>query len=320
MNERASNPTSASIPGAPRAVETALLARWRTPGLLCALLAVGACDDGGVAETGGAGTTTMGSNDGGDTDPSSDPSAGQSNGGDQDGGSSGGGGDTTGGDDNSTASAGDDSTSTGASGLPPGVFLADDEDYIIFDIESVAGHSPPDPWVFADSGPCGNQADCEYLGEGYYQFKGANECGQTQDHDMGVMEIEFEVKTAGRYRLAWRNLRDHTGGCGDDRNNDSFVAFPTTLSEEHFQEPFKVFGGGHDTYNWTNSYDIHDVGKERVCVEFEPGVHTLRLSGRSNNHAIDRVAIFRVEGDLEECRKNSYLNDLDDRPVTGQSP
>lgn len=289
--------------------------------VLLALVLTGACDDAPPDEApvgGSEGTTSVGSTDS-DADASSDDGNV-----DADDGSGGGDattgeepGDTTGGDEPTTGE--DDGTTTGATELPPGVFLADDDDYIVFDIESVAGDSPPEPWIYAQSGPCQDQADCEFLGDGYYQFTGAGECSQTQDHDMGVMEIQFEVKTAGRYRFAWRNLRDHTGGCENDRNNDSFVAFPSTLSDEHFQEPFKVYGGGHGSYNWTNSYDIHGVGKERVCVEFEPGVHTMRLSGRSNNHAIDRIAIFRVEGDLAECRSNGLLGDLDDRPVTGQS-
>ena len=174
--------------------------------------------------------------------------------------------------------------------------------------------------MFRSEGPCANQADCEYLGSGYYHFTGANECGQTQNTDVGVMEIQFEVREEGMYRFAWRNLRDHTGDCENDRNNDSFVALPSTLSDDHFKEPFKVFGGGHDSYNWTNSYDIHNVGKERVCVEFAPGVHTLRLSGRSNHHAIDRIAFIRVDGVEEECRRNSHINGLDDRPLTGRQP
>ncbi|MEM9458009.1 MAG: hypothetical protein AAGF11_27770 [Myxococcota bacterium] len=295
--------------------------RW-APVLLGALLVTGACDEDESGDDGVAGTTTAaegsgapGSGDGDDTGmPADDGSGGGSANGD-DSGDDDGAVTTTGPDD----TAGDDTTAAGGSELPPGVFLADDEDYIVFDIESVAGDSPPDPWIFAQSGPCEDPADCEPLGDGYYQFKGANQCGQTQDHDAGVMEIEFEVKTAGMYRFAGRNLRDHTGDCENDRNNDSFVAFPSTLSDPHFREPFKVFGGGHGAYNWTNSYDIHDVGKARVCVEFEPGVHTMRLSGRSNNHAIDRVAIFRVEGDVGDCRNNGLLNGLDDRPVTGQS-
>ena len=240
-------------------------------------------------------------------------------------------GDDGAGDDAATSSGGADEgsvddggesgeSSGGAVEIPSGTFLMDDEGYVVFDFEEVAGETPPDPWVFRTDGPCGNQSNCEYMGSGYYQFTGANMCGQTQDTDVGVMEVQFEVKEAGMHRFAWRNLRDHTGGCGDDRNNDSFIAFPSTLSDDHFKEPFKVFGGGHGNYNWTNSYDIHDVGKERVCVEFEPGVHTVRISGRSNAHAIDRIAIIRIDGDEEECRRNAHINGLDDRPLTGQAP
>ncbi|MEM9193743.1 MAG: hypothetical protein AAGF12_31500 [Myxococcota bacterium] len=204
---------------------------------------------------------------------------------------------------------------------PSGTFRMDAEGWVVFDIEEVAGMNPPDPWVFRDDAPCANGDECGHLGDGYYQFTGAGMCSQLgRERDVGQMEVSFEVQEAGLYRFAWRNLRDHTGGCGDDRNNDSYVSFPTSSGDEHFREPFKVFGGGSGSFNWTASYDIEEVGKNRVCIELEAGTHTLRIAGRSNQHVIDRVAIGQTDGTIDGCRNGRVIRDLDDREPTGRVP
>jgi hypothetical protein len=127
------------------------------------------------------------------------------------------------------------------------------------------------------------------------------------------------VETAGRYRVVWRNLRDHRdGNCGSDRNNDSFLAFPTTQSDAKFQIPFKVYGGGEGTWNWSTTYDINEE-KERVCLDFSEGIQEMEIHGRSRDHAIDKVVLFRVDGTLADCRAAGTTG-FDALPETGIQP
>lgn len=222
----------------------------------------------------------------------------------------------------SDGSGGDESGSGGTDGngeLPAGTFLMDDDGYIIFEAEDIAGQNPPGEWVYrSDSGPC--SGSCAPSEGAYYQYDAdVSDCGNHGSAPNESMTIEFEAKEAGFYRMVWRNLRDHRAGdCGDDRNNDSFVSFPGALNDDHFTEPFKVFGGGHGTFNWNSSYDIHEIGKDDVCVELKAGVETMTLAGRSNHHAIDRIAIIHTGDSLASCR-DLGTNDLDGRENTGQA-
>jgi hypothetical protein len=211
----------------------------------------------------------------------------------------------------SSASGGEAAGSGGEAGLPAGTYLVDDDGYVIFEIESLAGDSPPGDWALVE--------DAEQSGGAYYQYQSTtlDGCANHGSADESIkMVANFEVKEKAFYQLVWRNMRANaSGGCETDRNNDSFMKLPGALNGAHFQEPFKVFGGGFDEFNWSARYDIHDVGKELVCIELDAGVQTLEITPRSNNHAIDRVAIFR--GDATGCTGSN--KDLDDRENTGQA-
>jgi hypothetical protein len=65
-------------------------------------------------------------------------------------------------------------------------------------------------------------------------------------------------------------------------------------SDAKFKVPFKVYGGGTGTWNWSATYDINNE-KQKVCLEFDAGVHTMAIHGRSRDHAIDKVALFLVQ-------------------------
>lgn len=195
----------------------------------------------------------------------------------------------------------------------------DDDGYVVFDVESIAGETPPSPWIFRSDTPCTGRPQCEVLGTGFYQFIQGDQCGQVGPGD-GLIEFQFEAKRSGLHRFAWRNMRDHSGGCEHDRNNDSYLAFPTANADDHLKAPFKAFGGGNNDFDWWATYDIEGLGKNEICLDFDAGVHTVQIMGRSNQHAIDRIALIRVESGESDCLSPARLDGLDERPVTGRAP
>ncbi len=237
------------------------------------------------------------------------------------------GGDGSGGDLTTTGGAGSggDAGSGGSTtSLPSGTFLMDGDGYVIFEAEDIDAGDLPGNWVvLQDAGPC-DEGGCTPSSGAYIQYQ-ADSLGDCSNHGgpqaASTTTVSFEVRTSGYHRLVWRNLRDHrAGACEHDKNNDSFVAFPGAMNDEHFQEPFKVYGGGSGSFTWSGSYDIHDLGKDDVCVDLDAGVQTFDLAGRSNWHAIDRIAIVYTGDDLQSCRGNGPKEGLDARPNTGVAP
>ncbi len=219
--------------------------------------------------------------------------------------------------------------------IPSGTFLADAEGYVIFEAEAIAGKTPPEPWIYSEAEHCvmkeGTMVCSAALdGGGYYKFGGATACGQTTNTDVGLMSLQFQIVKSGLYRMVWRNMRDHSGGCSDNVNNDSFVSFPTAKEEAGHRSPFKVYGGGDDSFYWNTTQGapnesedpFPETDQEAVCVTFDAGVHEMRISGRSNNHTIDRIAFVPTDGTLSFCQRDHYRYTLDveDRPLTGQQP
>jgi hypothetical protein len=175
---------------------------------------------------------------------------------------------------------------------------------IIFDMESL-GTNPPSDWEFKTTGPCDTPADCKPLGPGYYQWTGSN---NYNNPGVGLLTYKFRIPTTGTYRVIWRNLRDLRPDFASDLNNDSWMAFPSSTGDQHFRDPFKVYGGGTNTWTWSGNYDISGVGKAAVCIDFTAGDHYMEVSARSFQHAIDRVAV------LQGC--SASTKDLDSAPLS----
>ncbi len=267
-------------------------------------------ETGGASATGGAGTGTGGGAGTGGTNGMMTGGAPQS------------GGAGTGGDASDTGGASTGGSELGTGGqpdpgaLPSGTFLMDDDGYVMFEMESVAGGTPPGDWVQVDDGA--------RSGGAFYQYQSTtlSGCGNHRNAGQSTaskMTLNFEVKEKGFHRFIWSNMRANaSGGCESDKNNDSFVTFPGALNDAAFKTPFKVYGGGVNSFTWSGNYDIggHDPQRGAVCVELEAGVQMMEISARSNNHAIDRVAI--IYGDESGC--NGSTNNLDDRDNTGEAP
>jgi hypothetical protein len=96
------------------------------------------------------------------------------------------------------------------------------------------------------------------------------------------------------------------------------MVFPTTQSDAKFKVPFKVYGGGSGTWNWSTTYDIHEE-KKQVCLDFDAGIQEMEIHGRSRDHAIDKVVIFRVDGTLADCQ-GAGTTGFDALAETGKQP
>ncbi|MEM8707450.1 MAG: S-layer homology domain-containing protein [Actinomycetota bacterium] len=154
------------------------------------------------------------------------------------------------------------------------------------------------------------------------------------DAGNGLITIEVEINDPGRYRFVWHNAV----GIGSDgtEHNDSFLRIdadsffgerngsvvcpddqpsgnrcvgdePQGSSTDGF---FKVYrSGSTDGFSWrafTSDHDAHDL-----YAEFdEAGVYTIRIAGRSEGHAIDRIVLFR-SGNGSRDVEFSDATDLD---------
>jgi len=150
-----------------------------------------------------------------------------------------------------------------------------------------------------------------YSGDGYIEWNGPdlfNPAGAGQD----TITYQFEITTAGNYELRWRTRIAQ--GDSNTESNDSYVRFPTGVNvagEEPFYGWQKVFMGHHGAWFWDAKVNDH-VGAN-VRQFFSAGTHVMEVSGRSNGHAIDKIALYRYES------LALSPNDLDVRSGTPQS-
>ena len=144
-------------------------------------------------------------------------------------------------------------------------------------------------------------------GSGYIVWKGGNSFGSPGN---GTISVSIEIHTPGTYRFEWRNRVGH--GTNSTEANDSWVRFPD--ADDFYGEKngnrvypkgsgkspnpagasadgwFKVYLSG--TTDWTWSTNTSDHNAHQVYAEFDsPGVYTLQISGRSNDHLIDRITL-----------------------------
>ena len=129
-----------------------------------------------------------------------------------------------------------------------------------------------------------------YSGTGFLEWTGANHYSEAEAGN-GTITYHFRVNTAGNYEFRWRT-RIAKGDSHTD-SNDSWVRFNTGTNIEG-EEPLigwsKVYIGEADVWTW--SARTVDQEAQKVRQYFTQGVHTVELSGRSNGHAIDRLALY----------------------------
>ncbi|MCI5064623.1 DUF5060 domain-containing protein, partial [bacterium] len=130
-----------------------------------------------------------------------------------------------------------------------------------------------------------------FTGTSYYEWTGNNNYSRPGD---GVVQFPFEISTPGNYELRWRSRICR----GSDRteHNDSWVQFPTGQNisgEQGLNGWTKVYQNQPNTWSW-DAKTVDNVGRP-VRQYFSAGTHTMEVSGRSNGHCIDRIALYKYD-------------------------
>ena len=150
-----------------------------------------------------------------------------------------------------------------------------------------------------------------YSGSGYLVYKGPN---LFNNPGMSLIPFEIAVEKAGKYRFQWHSLI--AVGESNTEHNDSWLRFkdasdfygqkndekvyPKGVGKSPNPEGssargwLKIYQNNRDGWTWqtrTSDRDPHDI-----FVEFDSaGIYTLEVSGRSNGHAINRLALFHSD-------------------------
>lgn len=164
-----------------------------------------------------------------------------------------------------------------------------------------------------------------YAGSGYLRWDGSNAFA-VSSAGRGTTTYRFRIQRAGNYELRWRSRI--TRGNNRTEHNDSWVRFPTGRNirgEQSLSGWTKVYMNTLNKWAW-QSATVDNVGR-RLRQYFSAGEHTLQISGRSNGHAIDRIALFHyADVNFTESRFNAMAQSStvdgsapevqdDDRPV-----
>jgi len=217
---------------------------------------------------------------------------------------------------------------TGGSAVDePAMFVADDEGYVVMEMESV---SVPDDYEWVEQNELPN-----YTGSGYYRFVGNSICSGPAG---SPLRYDIEIREGARYELRLRaakiahcvagapqgngNCTEHDrtctslgepsdGSCGDpgqcirtDISNDAFVHFEDEAGDYvafvsqpsgSVGDPIKLFGGAVNAWGWTGKRALDISGKWDAHWDLGPGRYTLVIQGRSQAFRIDRILLFDTE-------------------------
>ncbi len=173
-----------------------------------------------------------------------------------------------------------------------------------------------------------------YSGSGYLQWEGGDSFNVPGN---GFITTKIRINTPGTYRFQWRN-RVGKGSSSTD-SNDSWIRFPD--ADDFFGEKangsivypkgsgktpeangpgadgwLKAYLGG--TTDWTWSTFTSDRDNHNIYVTFDsPGVYTMEISGRSNDHIIDRIVLSNGTNATSLALPETLCDGVPTTPVTG---
>ncbi len=186
---------------------------------------------------------------------------------------------------------------------------------VVIEIESVA--VVPDGWA--------EEIDfMNFTGTSYFRYQANN---QLNNPGVDVLTYPILIKNPGLYRFRWRNLIAE--GTSTTDANDSWLkieasAFyglqgnnsivcpkgydavqnncPIELDDDMNVTPagsgsggwFKVYRSGEGDWIW--STQTSDSDAHQIYARFDvPGIYQINVSGRSKDHAIDRMVLYRSD-------------------------
>lgn len=153
----------------------------------------------------------------------------------------------------------------------------------------------------------------DFTGSAYLEWTGNNFFNNPGN---GVLTFTFEIQTPGNYQLQWRN-RIAQGTSFTD-NNDSWVQFPTGVDVTG-EEPLngnwtKTYLNQLNTWSWQTR--TVDNNPQDIRQFFSAGTHQIKVSARSNGHAIDRIVLYKYD---TVSFNGSTFNNLTPSPQSGGS-
>ena len=181
------------------------------------------------------------------------------------------------------------------------------EGVVIVEIESASDYGS---WEL-------DTAKSGYTGSGYLIYKGSN---LFNDPGRSLLNFEIAIEKAGKYRFQWHSLI--AVGESNTEHNDSWLRFkdandfygqkgeekvyPKGVGKSPNPEGssargwMKIYQNNRDGWTWqtrTSDRDPHDI-----FVEFDTAaIYTLEVSGRSNGHAINRLALYHSDVSAAEA-------------------
>jgi len=152
------------------------------------------------------------------------------------------------------------------------------------------------------------QDELGYTGEGYLHYKGPNHYNAPGN---SLLKFEIKIEKTGKYRFQWHSLI--AIGESNTEHNDSWLRFQDAsdfYGEKDGQKVFpkgvgktpnpngssfdgwlKIYQNNQNNWTWVTRTSDHDP--HEIYVEFDTiGIYTIEISGRSNGHAINRIALY----------------------------
>lgn len=156
-----------------------------------------------------------------------------------------------------------------------------------------------------------------HTGDGYLHYKGVN---FYSDPGNSLLNFEIAIEQAGRYRFQWHSKI--AIGESNTEHNDSWLKFKDAsdfYGEKDGQRVYpkgvgktpnpngtskdgwlKIYQNNQNNWTWITRTSDHDP--HEIFVEFDTaGIYKLEISGRSNGHAINRLALFHDEANAAQA-------------------
>ncbi len=136
-----------------------------------------------------------------------------------------------------------------------------------------------------------------FKGTGYLHWTGPIRLAPNAAVDRDAITYHFKIENAGNYEFRFRSYI--AGGDSALDSNDSWVRFPTGENidgELELDGWTKAFQNQFGQWSWgANTEDHVNGGSSQLRQYFSAGVHYLQISGRSTDHAVDRMILFNAD-------------------------
>lgn len=180
------------------------------------------------------------------------------------------------------------------------------EGIIVIEIESATNYGS---WVL-------DTAIAGYTGDAYLQYTGPNFYNNPGN---SLLNFEISIEKTGKYRFQWHSRI--AVGNSQSEHNDSWLRFQDASDFYGEKNGQKVYPKGigktpnpngssangwmkiyqNNPNNWSWKTRTSDNDPHEIYVEFDTtGIYTLEISGRSNGHAINRLALFHSEASASQ--------------------